>query len=121
MERFPGEIYDLIHVDGQQDGDGTFHDMELAIRQGRYVVADGYFWNQQNCRALTEFLYQNRESVEFYGVIPGYAGELVLKVKESNLTATLGADPDRRDSSSLRESYGMPYYLRDCGGYVEFN
>src|SRR5437762_4333916 len=31
MERFPGEIYDLIHVDGQQEGDGTFHDMELAL------------------------------------------------------------------------------------------
>src|SRR5207249_2885669 len=71
--------------------------------------------------ALSEFLYQNRDRIEFYGVIPGYAGELVLKVKESSLIRPLGAHPDRRDSAAVRESYGTAYYLQDCGGYVEFN
>jgi len=48
MKRLPGSIYDLIHVDGQQDGDGSWHDLELAVNQSRYVLADGYFWTQQN-------------------------------------------------------------------------
>src|ERR1700720_87566 len=35
MKRFPDGIYDLIHVDGQQDGLGTFHDLRRAVSQGR--------------------------------------------------------------------------------------
>jgi hypothetical protein len=41
MKRLPGSIYDLIHVDGQQDGDGSWHDLELAVNQSWYVLADG--------------------------------------------------------------------------------
>jgi predicted O-methyltransferase YrrM len=34
LAALPGGTYDLIHIDSQQDGDGTVHDLELAIRQG---------------------------------------------------------------------------------------
>ena len=43
MTRLPGEVYDLIHVDGQQDGDGTFHDLKLPLAQARHILVDGYF------------------------------------------------------------------------------
>ena len=49
MLRLPGERYDLIHVDGQQDGDATMHDLILASTQASYILVDGYFWSRPNC------------------------------------------------------------------------
>jgi len=67
---FPGK-HDLIHVDGQQDGDGSLHDLELALRQGRFIFVDRYFWTRDNFLAVSESLYRNRDLLKFYGVIPG--------------------------------------------------
>src|ERR1039458_4621811 len=47
MSSFPGGSYDLIHIDGQQDGKGTLHDLDLALGQGRYILVDGYFWTRE--------------------------------------------------------------------------
>lgn len=116
MERFPGGQYDLIHVDGQQDGDGTTHDLELAIRQGRHILVDGYFWTQHNFRAASEFLLQHKSAIDYFFVIPGYAGELFIKVRESTLAAPAGP----RDSGAVRQAYDASYYLNDCGGWDLF-
>lgn len=88
MDRFPGGRYDLVHVDGQQDGDSSLHDLELALRQAKYILADGYYWTRENFHAMSEFLYRYRDEVEFFGVIPGYAGELLIKVREISATFT---------------------------------
>jgi len=56
MTSFPGDQYDLIHIDGQQDGDGTFHDLELALPKARWVLVDGYFWSNENMFSATHFL-----------------------------------------------------------------
>jgi hypothetical protein len=58
FDRLPGGIYDLVHVDGQQDGEGSFHDLELSIKQARYVLLDGYFWTPINFAAVSEFIYR---------------------------------------------------------------
>ena len=47
MESFFGGYYSLIHLDGQQDERGITHDLTLALRQGEYVLVDGYFWNRE--------------------------------------------------------------------------
>jgi hypothetical protein len=99
MGSFPGGIYDLIHVDGQQDGDGSFHDLELAIHQGRFVLADGFFWNQQNFQAMSEFLFRYRGLIEYFLVIPGYAGELLIKPSLSALR--ISTSTSRLQSVSL--------------------
>ncbi|MCY7321467.1 MAG: methyltransferase domain-containing protein [Phormidesmis sp. CAN_BIN36] len=116
MERFPGGFYDLIHVDGQQDGDGSFHDLELAIQQSQYVLVDGYFWTRQNFMAISDFLLRYADLIEWYGVIPGYAGELLIKVSPSYI--------DKRQeltssgsSLSLQQTYTTDYYTQDCGGF----
>ena len=121
MDRFPGDVYDLIHVDGQQDGDGTFHDMQLAAKQGRYILADGYFWTRQNFSALTEFLYQFRDQIQYYGVIPGYAGELLIRMRDASpMRCEDGHEPQNTNSLTLRNMYTSQYYLEDCGGYVQY-
>ncbi len=118
MQRFPGDIYDLIHVDGQQDGDGSFHDLELATKQGRYVLVDGYLWTRQNFMAVSDFLFRYADILDWYGVIPGYAGDLLIKVSENYLRQHT-KDNHHNDSSSLaiRQTYTTEYYTQDCGGY----
>lgn len=112
MSSFPGSSYDLIHIDGQQDGNGTLHDLELARRQARYILVDGYFWTRENFLAASEFLYRYRDLIEFSVVIPGYAGELLVKL---NSQPEPGAGS--RSSKGVRAAYTEHYYLRDCGGY----
>jgi SAM-dependent methyltransferase len=112
MSSFPGGSYDLIHIDGQQDGNGTLHDLELARRQGRYILVDGYFWTRENFLAASEFLYRYRDLIQYGVVIPGYAGELLIKL---NSQPEPGAGSN--SSKGVRAAYTEDYYLRDCGGY----
>ena len=117
FDRWPGGRYDLIHVDGQQDGRGTMHDLGVALRQAEYVLLDGWLWTRQNFLAANEFLYLYRDLIESRRVIPGYAGELIIRPKPE--AASPG--PARVGSSEqLRTSYTREYYLRDCGGFDEF-
>lgn len=117
MKSFPGDFYDLIHVDAQQDGDGTFGDLEKALEKGRYILVDGYFWSNPNMLSSTYFLEKYKEFIEYALVIPGYAGELLIKTK-----------PNAKDMFSkytgeyetLVDSYDSNYYLNDCGGYETF-
>ncbi len=118
MDSFPGGIYDLIHVDGQQDGDGSFHDLELAIHQGRFVLADGCFSTQQNFQAIGAFLFRYRDLIEYFVVIPGYAGELLLKPHASAFSTRSSTSVET--SGELRQSYTSDYYLKDCGGFTEY-
>jgi cyclopropane fatty-acyl-phospholipid synthase-like methyltransferase len=113
-ERFPGGAYDLVHVDGQQDGDGSFHDLELAIEQSRYVLVDGYHWSRVNCLAVTEFLHQNLDALDWYFVVPGYAGELLMKVRSDD------GPRHASESGELVGAYTSSYYLNDCAGFEGF-
>ena len=122
MDRFPGGTYDLIHVDGQQDGQGSFHDLTLAISQGRYVLVDGYLWTRDNCLSVSDFMLRYRDVFEYALVVPGYAGELLIKVKPEHLereTRRLQGDADG-GSASVREHYTSEYFTKDCGGWEAF-
>ena len=78
---FPHGFYDLVHIDGQQDGDGTFHDLDLAVFQTRYILVDGYHWTRNNFLAANEWLWLNKEAVQAAFILPGYAGELLILTK----------------------------------------
>lgn len=83
MTTLPGDFYDLIHIDGQQDGDGTFHDLELALEKGKWILVDGYFWSDENLLSATYFLNKYKDFIEFAVTIPSYVGELLIKTKNS--------------------------------------
>ena len=117
FDRWPGERYDLIHVDGQQDGKGTIHDLSMALRQANYVLLDGYLWTRQNFLAANEFIYRYRDLIESCFVIPGYAGELIIRPKAEAASAALTRVGS---SEQLRTCYTREYYLRDCGGFDDF-
>jgi len=121
LDRLPGGVYDLVHIDGQQNGDATFHDLEMAIKQARYVLVDGYLWSSINFAAINEFLFRYRDLFDFYGVIPGYAGELLIKVADDVLK--FGSDKQRSailSSDDIRSAYTSEYYLRDCAGFESY-
>jgi hypothetical protein len=81
LSEFPGGHYDLIHVDGQQDGAGSFRDLRKALRQARHILVDGFFWTRQNFLNVSEFLYRYRDRIESCVVVPGYEGELLITVR----------------------------------------
>ena len=114
----PGDFYDLIHIDGQHDGDGTFHDLELALEKGRWILVDGYFWSNENLLSATYFLNKYRDFIEFALTIPSYEGELLIKVKDS--AKHIFTKYTDRNYSSLKGTYDSNYFLSDCGGYDSF-
>jgi len=66
--------------------------------------------------AASEFLRQYAEDIDYHVAIPGYAGELLIKVSESSLLRTLPADDDLR-SYFDRESTSVTYDSIDrCAG-----
>jgi len=83
MTTLPGDFYDLIHINGQKDGDSTFHDLELALEKGKWILVDGYFWSDENLLSATYFLNKYKDFIEFSITIPSYAGELLIKTKSS--------------------------------------
>jgi 2-polyprenyl-3-methyl-5-hydroxy-6-metoxy-1,4-benzoquinol methylase len=114
MSQFPGDRYDLIHVDGQQDGDSSFHDLKLAIDQADYVLVDGYHWSTANFQAVNDFLRQNRDRIAWYGTIPGYAGELLIKPHRPSIKPAIAHSRD------LQSAYDRTYYTQSCHGYESF-
>ena len=118
MARFPGEIYDLIHIDLQRNADESFRDLDLAIQQGRFVLTGGCFRTPQSPLAISTFLYRNRELVEYYMVIPNNGGELLIKTYPSIFKTP--KSPMVAASEELRQTYTSEYYLSDCGGFTEY-
>jgi radical SAM protein with 4Fe4S-binding SPASM domain len=113
LVRLPGDCYDLVHIDGQQDGDGTFHDLNLALNQGRYILIDGYFWTRENFLASNEWLWLNKMAIEWTAIIPGYAGEMLIKTNIQPLIAP-------SSMINIYYRYTDQYYLNDCRGYAEW-
>ena len=118
MTTFPGEYYDLIHIDGQQDGDGTIHDLELALPKAKYILLDGYFWSKENMISASYFLEKYKQFFEYAFIIPSYAGELLIKTKEC--TKNIQIARENYTDQTIREEYDQTYFLQDCGGYNSF-
>lgn len=116
MTSFPGDQYDLIHIDGQQDGDGTFHDLELALPKGKWILVDGYFWSGENMLSATHFLKKYSRFIEYAAIIPGYAGDLLIKTNES--AKSFGVQGC--SYLPLKNEYTSDYFQKDCGGYDSF-
>jgi SAM-dependent methyltransferase len=119
MDEFPCGPFDLIHVDGQQDGDGSWHDLQLAIKQARWILVDGYFWTSQNFLSISSFLHHHRSAIRFYSVIPGYAGELLIQVWPEYLDQCESIEG--RPARALRDIFTNSYFLHECSGFEEYN
>jgi 2-polyprenyl-3-methyl-5-hydroxy-6-metoxy-1,4-benzoquinol methylase len=118
MTTFSGDFYDFIHIDGQQDGDGTVHDLELALPKAKWILLDGYFWSKENMLSATYFLDKYRQFIDYAMIIPSYAGDLLIKTKDNARNIRI-AGKDYSDHA-IREEYDQTYFLQDCGGYDSF-
>jgi SAM-dependent methyltransferase len=116
LERLPGNDWDLIHIDGQQDPDAFFADGSKALLQGRYILLDGYPWTTSNFQAANELLRLHRELIEWWGVIPGYAGDLLICTSRAARRHFSG-NGRVGTSSHITGAYTASYYLSDCGGF----
>ena len=118
MVALPGEDYDLIHIDAQQDGDGTFHDLDLALPKAKWILVDGYFWSHENMISSTYFLNKYKQFIEYAIIIPSYAGDLLIKTKES--AKNIRISREKYTDQTIREEYDQTYFLQDCDGYDSF-
>lgn len=117
LTSLPGEFYDLIHIDGQQDGDGTFHDLEMALEKGNFILVDGFFWSTENMLSSTYFMKKYSDFFEYAVIVPGYAGDLLIKTKDR--ARNIFSDKSK-NYLYLKNWYNKNYYLTDCGGYENF-
>jgi SAM-dependent methyltransferase len=114
LEEFPGDSYDLIHIDGQQDGEGSIRDLRKALQKGRYILFDGYFWTRTNFQHASEFVYCYRDLIESCLTLHGYAGELLITRRTTEM-------PHRASSSNeLKSAYTASYYLQQHEGSDEY-
>jgi 2-polyprenyl-3-methyl-5-hydroxy-6-metoxy-1,4-benzoquinol methylase len=118
MTKFPGEFYDFVHIDGQQDGDGTAHDLEMALKKGRWVLVDGFFWSMENMLSTTNFLKKYKQFIEYAIIIPSYGGDLLIKTKDSARNIRICGE--KVEDDTIVDEYDLAYFLQDCGGYDSF-
>lgn len=118
MSRFPGGEYDLIHIDGQQDGLGTYHDLYLALHQADFILVDGFFWSEENFQSACRFLRDHRGHIEYFGSIPGYAGELLIRVAQPfrRLCQLEREAPEKRERAALQAACDEGRFRQECGG-----
>ena len=112
----PGATWDLIHVDGRQDADHVFRDLEAAIHHGEYVLVDHHHLDRRTFLAVSEFLHRYRAELECHWAIAGPSGHILVKP----LPGLWRAGDAGADSAAIRHHYDRDYYLGDCGGYPEF-
>jgi 2-polyprenyl-3-methyl-5-hydroxy-6-metoxy-1,4-benzoquinol methylase len=118
MAALPGEYNDFLYIGRQQDGDGTFHDLELALPKAKWILLGGYFWSKENMLSATYFLEKYKQFIECAIIIPSYAGDLLIKTKES--AKNIRIKGENYSDHTIREEYDQTYFLQDCGGYDSF-
>jgi SAM-dependent methyltransferase len=118
MTILPGDFYDLIHIDGHQDGDETFHNLQLALPKARWILLDGYLLSNENMLSATFFLKKYRYFIEYSLFIPGYTGHLLIKVKEN--AKNMKASKNKINYPLSSDLYDQEYFTNDCGGYDSF-
>jgi 2-polyprenyl-3-methyl-5-hydroxy-6-metoxy-1,4-benzoquinol methylase len=114
LTALPGGTYDLVHLAGL-DPDATFRCLELALRAGDWLLLDGFFRTGEIQQSANHFLKKYRAYLDFALVIPGNAGELLIRANER--AASLNRSGEYRE---LADSYDASYFLQDCGGYDSF-
>lgn len=85
MSDLPGDhIWDLIHVDGKQDGSGMENDLTLAIKKSKWILVDGYWWTEHNFKSINNWLRINREKISYHAVINDRAsnyGDVLVRTR----------------------------------------
>lgn len=63
------QVWDLVHIDGDQRPGAMGHDLSLVCEYARHILVDGYTWTAENNREINDWIYQNRKMIQWFGVI----------------------------------------------------
>jgi len=113
----PDGPYDLVHIEDQRDGDSVYHDLELALVKGRWILLEGVLGADQVMQSSTSFLKKYERFVDYSAIIPGQTGHLLIKV---NVNAAVCLGNGKQGYKALDANYDNKYYMTDCGGYDSF-
>ena len=118
MTSLRGMEFDLVYLNGHQDGDRIFHRLEMVLPRTRWILIDGFFQSKENMLSSTYFIEKYRQFIEYEIIVSTYKGDLLIKTKDS--VRNIHIHGDHYTDYSLRKEYDNIYFLQDCGGYDSF-
>ncbi len=118
LSSFPDDYYDLVHVNGRQNGDETFHNLELSLEKSSWILVGGYFDSKEIMLSATYFMEKYKAFIEGAYIIFEYEGSLLIKTR--NTPANRLFSKSKRNYIDLQHDYDRQYFLSDCGGYSSF-
>jgi 2-polyprenyl-3-methyl-5-hydroxy-6-metoxy-1,4-benzoquinol methylase len=118
LTELPGDFYDLIYIDGQRDGDSTFHELELALEKGQWILLGNFFKSRENMLSALYFIEKYKLFIEYSLIIHSVIGEVLIKTKP--IAKSIFAKLTKPYQSALQDTYDKTYFMSDCGGFDSF-
>ena len=75
------QFFDLVSIDGCHDYDCKVHDLEMAMRNSRWVILDDYDYIPAVRESTDFFLDKYKDGIEFSGYLPTFRGSQLIKFK----------------------------------------
>ena len=104
-------------VSGNINGDELFDELEQAIKVTNDICVDNCFSDSIKDQVIYTFINKYKifiDSIHVKNKMGNYMQMYIKRKKKSN------PNDSGQSYSRLKESYGMEYYLEDCGGYDTF-
>jgi hypothetical protein len=72
-------FFDLVSIDGCHDYECKIHDLEIAMKQSKYVILDDYDYIPDVRMATNSFLIKYKDNIEWNEYIPTFRGSQLIK------------------------------------------
>lgn len=81
MKELP-QFFDLVSIDGCHDYNCKIHDLEMTMRNSRYVILDDYDYHTDVRNSVNQFMRNNVDRIEWSIYFPTFRGSQLIKFKE---------------------------------------
>lgn len=77
-------FFDLVSIDGCHDYFCKIHDLELAMKQSKYVILDDYDYHHDVRKATDFFLNKYADNIEWNQYLQTFRGSQLIKFKHDS-------------------------------------
>ncbi len=76
------QFFDLVSIDGCHDYKCKIHDLNMTMRNSKYVILDDYDYHTDVRNSVSQFMRDNANHIEWALYIPTFRGSQLIKFKE---------------------------------------